>query len=75
MPGGFVSDVLGYLVFLKPEISHGIILWHWTVQSGGGWNWLGGAEVKVHSEGRCPTVGTAEEDILEALQNLGVEFE
>jgi hypothetical protein len=39
-PGGFVSDLLGYRFFLKPEISQGIILWHGlsrAVVVGTGW--------------------------------------
>ena len=75
MPGGFMSDVLGYFVFLKPVISNGMILWHWTIQSGGGWNWLGGKDVKIHAEGQDVTVGFAEKSIVTELENLGVEFE
>jgi hypothetical protein len=46
----FVSEVEGYLCFIKPIIAEGSLLWEWSIQSGGGWTTRGGPDVHQHAK-------------------------
>lgn len=73
-PGGFVADVDGYLCFVLAVDGSGGIMWKWQIQSGGGWTHRGGASVKTHAEGHVFTTLQAQEKIIEALQDLGLDI-
>lgn len=71
-PGGFVAEVDGYLCFVSPVVDGSLIVWAWTIQSGGGWGARGSGPIVKHSTGTALTAQFAADEILEELKALAV---
>lgn len=44
----------GYMCFIEPMTTDGLLGWQWFIQEGGGWTWRGGEEVRRVAEGKIP---------------------
>jgi hypothetical protein len=69
-PGGFVTELDGYLCFITPVAENERITWAWSIQSGGGWTHRGSADQVVeHQAGTALSISMAEEAITNALDH------
>jgi len=59
----------GYLCFIEPMVERGQLGWRWYVQSGGGWAWRGGEEVKRVAEGENTSASYGARYAEEAIQS------
>jgi hypothetical protein len=67
-PGGFVTELDGFLCFITPVAENGRITWAWSIQSGGGWTHRGDTNrVVEHKAGTAFSISMAEKGILDAL--------
>lgn len=68
---GFSIQRQGYLCFIEPVARADMILWAWSVQSGGGWAWRGGEEVVTHAKGEAWSVDSADAAIRDWFERGG----
>ena len=61
----FARQINGYLCFIHPVVEDSRIWWRWFIQSGGGWAWRGGEEVRQHAHGKEYSPRYAEASIKE----------
>ncbi|WP_432263274.1 DUF7673 family protein [Cupriavidus sp. TMH.W2] len=69
--GAFSRQIEGYLCLIQPVMENGHLSWHWFIQSGGGWTWRGGEEVKEHAQGKEYSPRYAEESIKDWFERGG----
>ena len=73
IPGGFVTDIEGFLCFIQPVIDHGQIRYQWIIQEGGGWTYRGGEHVVERAVGTTYSSISAEKAIESRIEELLVE--
>lgn len=69
--GAYAKQINGYLCFIEARMEGGHIWWHWFIQSGGGWTWRGGEDVKQHAHGKEYSPKYAEQAIKQWFENGG----
>lgn len=73
-PGGFVTDIDGFLCFILPQAEGGQVSFQWAIEEGGGWTHRGGEHVVRRAEGVAYSTDSAEESMERWVENqLGLE--